>query len=81
MVFFNDKQACAFGPGRVSLLSFDGDSLDDVLVKRETSADTPEAAVFVWALAIVRDEWKRGGLSDDHAVRLESELSGLKRKA
>ena len=28
MVFFNDKQACAFGPGRVSLLSFDGDSLD-----------------------------------------------------
>ena len=27
-LFFYDKQACAFGPGRVSLLSFDGDSLD-----------------------------------------------------
>lgn len=26
---------------------FDGDGLDDVLVKRETLADTPEAAVFV----------------------------------
>jgi hypothetical protein len=26
---------------------FDGDGLDDVLVKRNTSADTPEAAVFV----------------------------------
>jgi len=40
----------ADGTHRIRFLAggdFDGDGLDDVLVKRQTLADTPEAAVFV----------------------------------
>jgi hypothetical protein len=40
----------ADGTHRIRFLAggdFDGDGLDDVLVKRETLAESPEAAVFV----------------------------------
>ena len=42
---------------------------------------SPEAAAFVWALEVVHAAWRAKTLSDDHAVRLETELSAVKRHA
>ena len=41
----------------------------------------PESAAFVWALSVVHTAWRAHRLSDDHAVRLETELSAVKRHA
>lgn len=42
---------------------------------------SPESAVFVWALEVIFAEHLDGRITEDHAVRLEQELSTVKRLA
>ena len=43
--------------------------------------DEAMSAVYVWALEIIHTIWRQGSLSDDHAVRMECELSEARRQA